>query len=140
MPQQYIKHFQLAAFSPCGVLTFKWFFACATQKTLVGMYNINEKNSHIKITRRTFRENLNGKLWKLYNKSSYIMSKTSLRKYKRPSKNSKLYKKVKKRIHTRSNFVVVFASKFRCINPYATWSTVGDICTSSVTCYATCKE
>ena len=68
------------------------------------------------------------------------MSKTSLGKYKRPSKNSKLYKKSKKRIHTRSNFVVVFASKSRCINPHATWGTAGDICTSSVTCCATCKE
>ena len=28
----------------------------------VQMYNINEKNSNIKITRRTFPENLNGKL------------------------------------------------------------------------------
>ena len=58
----------------------------------------------------------------------------------RPSTNSKLYKKTKKRIHTRSNFVVVFASKIRCINPHATWGTAGDICTSSVTCCATCKE
>ena len=68
------------------------------------------------------------------------MSKTSLGKYKRPSKNSKLYKKSKKRIHTRSNFVVAFASKFRCINPHATWGTAGDICTSSVTCCTTYKE
>ena len=51
-----------------------------------------------------------------------------------------MYKKSKKRIHTRSNFVVVFASKSRCINPHATWGTAGDICTSSVTCCATCKE
>ena len=36
-------------------------------------------------------------------------------------------------MHTRSNFVVVFASKSRCINPDATWGTAGDICTSSVT-------
>ena len=100
---------------------------------------MNEKNSNIKITGRTFPEYLNGKLQKPYNKSSY-MSKTSLGKYKRPSKNSKLYKKSKKRIHTRSNFVVVFASKSRCINPHATWGTAGDICTSSVTCCATCKE
>ena len=68
------------------------------------------------------------------------MSKTSLGKYKRPSKNSKLYKKSKKRIHTRSNFVVVFARKIRCINQHATWCTASDICTSSVTCYASCKE
>ena len=70
-----------------------------------------------------------------------MVSKTSLGKYKRPSKNSKLYKKSKKRIPTRNNFVVVFASKFRCINPYAKWGTTGgDICTSSVTSCATCKE
>ena len=68
------------------------------------------------------------------------MSKTSLGKSKRPSKNSKLYKKSKKRIHTRSNFVVVLASKFRWINPHATCGTAGDICASSVTCCATCKE
>ena len=44
------------------------------------------------------------------------MSKISLGKYKKQSKNSKLvvYEKVKKKIHTRSNFVAVFASKFRC--------------------------
>ena len=42
---------------------------------------------------------------------------------------------------TRNNFVVVLASKFRCINPHATWSMAGgDIYTSSVTCCATCKE
>ena len=68
------------------------------------------------------------------------MSKTCLGKYKRPSKNSKLYKKSKKRIPARNNFVVVFGSKFRCINPHATWGTTGDICISSVTCCATCKE
>ena len=68
------------------------------------------------------------------------MSKSSLGKYKRPSKNSKLHRKSEKRIHTRSNFVAVFASKFICINPHATWSKAGDICTSSVTCCATCKE
>ena len=68
------------------------------------------------------------------------MSKLFLGKYKRPSKNSKLHKKSKKRIHTRSNLVVVFASKSRCINRHATWGTTGDICTSSVTCCATFKE
>ena len=67
------------------------------------------------------------------------MSKTSQGKYKRPSKNSKLYQKSKKRIPSRNNFVVV--CKFRCINPHATWGTTrDDICTSSVTCFATCKE
>ena len=69
------------------------------------------------------------------------MSKASLGKYNRPSKNSKLYKKSMKRIPTRNNFVVAFASKFRCISPHATWGTAeGDICTSSVTCCLTCKE
>ena len=65
------------------------------------------------------------------------MSITSPGKYKKPSKNWKLYEKSKKRIHTRSNFVVVFASKFRCINSDATSGTAGDICTS---CWTTCKE
>ena len=61
------------------------------------------------------------------------MSKTSLGKLKRPSKNSKLFKKSLKRIHATSNFVVFFASKFRCINRHATWGMAGDICTSSIT-------
>ena len=60
--QQYSKRFQLTAFTPYRVLTFKWFFVCATQKKLVGIYDINEKNSNIKVTGRTFPENLNGKL------------------------------------------------------------------------------
>ena len=51
-----------------------------------------------------------------------------------------MYRKSKKRISTRNNFTVVFASKFRCINSHATWGTTGDICTSSVTCCTTCKE
>ena len=45
------------------------------------------------------------------------MSKISLGKHKKRSKNSKLvvYEKVKKKKkkHTKSNFVAVFASKFR---------------------------
>ena len=45
------------------------------------------------------------------------MLKSFLEKYKKPSTNSKLYKKSQKRMPTRSNFVAVFASKFRCINP-----------------------
>ena len=77
----------------------------------------------------------------MYNKSSYIMLKSFLEKYKKPSTNSKLYKKSQKRIPTRSNFVVVFASKFRCINPHATWGTTGgDICTSLLTCGTTYKK
>ena len=55
------------------------------------------------------------------NKSSYVMSKASLGKYKKPSTDSKLYKKSKKIIPTRNNFIVVFASKFRGINPHVTW-------------------
>ena len=52
-----------------------------------------------------------------------------------------MYKKSKKRIPTRNNFIVVFASKFRCINSHTTWGTTGgDICTSSVTCCAACKK
>ena len=62
MYQQYFKYLQLTAFTPYRVLTFKWFFTCATQKNLVGMHNINEKNSNIKVTGRTFPENLGGKL------------------------------------------------------------------------------
>ena len=69
------------------------------------------------------------------------MSKISLGKYKTPSKNSKLYKESKKRISTRNNITVVFAGKSRCISPNAMWgATGGYICTSSVTCCATCKE
>ena len=68
------------------------------------------------------------------------MSKTSLGKYERLNQNSKLYRKGIKRIHARSNSVVVFSSKSRCINPHATWGTADNICTSSVTCWATCKE
>ena len=67
---------------------------------------------------------------------------------KPPSENTKdqvkfksCIKKVKKRIPTRNNFIVVFAIKFRCINSHATCSTTrGDIYTSSVTCGATRKE
>ena len=69
------------------------------------------------------------------------MSKTSLGKYKIPSKNFKLYKTSNKRIPTRNKFIVAFASKFRCINRHATWDTTGgDICTSSVTCCTTYNE
>ena len=38
------------------------FFLFPTQKSLVAMYNINEKNGNIKVTGRTFPENLNGEL------------------------------------------------------------------------------
>ena len=62
MHQQYFKHFQLTAFPPYGRLTFKLFFVCATQKSLVGMYNINEKNRNINVIGRHFPEPLNSKL------------------------------------------------------------------------------
>ena len=69
------------------------------------------------------------------------MSKTSLRKYKKSSTNSKLYKKSNKRIPTRKNFVVVFASKFRGINPHATYGTTeGGVCISSAVRCATYKQ
>ena len=52
-----------------------------------------------------------------------------------------MYKKIKKRVPTRNNFVVALVSKFRYINPYDTGGmTGGDICTSLVTCYLRCKE
>ena len=52
-----------------------------------------------------------------------------------------MYKKIKKRIPTRNNFVFVFASKFKGISPHATWGTTGaDVCISSVMCCATYKE
>ena len=48
------------------------------------------------------------------------MPKTSLEKYKNPSTNSKLYKKIKKRIPTSKNFVIAFVSKFAGINSHVT--------------------
>ena len=69
------------------------------------------------------------------------MPKTSLEKFKNPSTNSKLYKKIKKRIPTSKNFVIVFASKFRGINSHATWGITGaDVCISLVTCCAIYEE
>ena len=62
MHQQYFKRFQCAAFPPYGLLTFKWFFVCAIQEGLVVIYNMNEKNSNVKVTGRTSPENLSGKL------------------------------------------------------------------------------
>ena len=48
---------------------------------------------------------------------------------------------VQQRIPTKNHFVVVFTSKFRFSNPHAAWVTIGgDICISSVTNCATCKE
>ena len=56
-----------------------------------------------------------------------------------------MYKKSKKKIPTRNNFVLnircIIRWNIRCINPRTTWGTTGgDICTSLVTCCATCKE
>ena len=69
------------------------------------------------------------------------MPKTFLEKYKNPSTNSKLYKKIKKRIPTSKNFVIAFVSKFAGINSHATWSITGvDVCISSVTYCAIYKE
>ena len=70
-----------------------------------------------------------------------MSKKTTLGKYKKPSANSKLYLKSKKRIPARNSFVVAFANKFRGINPHATWGKTGcDVWNSSVMCYATYKE
>ena len=69
------------------------------------------------------------------------MPKTSLEKYKNPSTNSKLYKKIKKRIPTSKNFVIAFVIKFAGINSHVTWSITGvDVCISSVTYCAIYKE
>ena len=69
------------------------------------------------------------------------MSKTSLKKYKKLSPNSKLYKKGNKRIPAIDNSAVAFASKFRGINPHATWGTTeGDDCISSAMRCATYKK
>ena len=62
MHQQYFKHFQLVVFLSTELLLINGFLFVPLKKSLVGMYNINEKNSNIKITGRTFPENLNGKL------------------------------------------------------------------------------
>ena len=55
--------------------TFKWqnflhtdflylneFLCAPLKKSLVGMYNMNEKNNKVKVAGKTFSENLNGKL------------------------------------------------------------------------------
>ena len=49
-------------FLPAEFLCLNDFLFAPLKKSLVGMYNMNEKNSNIKITRRTFPENLNGKI------------------------------------------------------------------------------
>ena len=47
------------------------------------------------------------------------MLKTSLGKYKRPSKNSVVQKKQEKNTY-KKQFRVAFASNIRCINPHTT--------------------
>ena len=55
------------------------------------------------------------------------MPKTSLGKHKKLSTNAKLYKKSKKIIPIRNNLVVIFTSKFICINLHATMLDTGFI-------------
>ena len=50
-------------FLPTELLLLNDFLFAPLKKSLVGMYNINEKNSNIKITGRTFPENLNYVWW-----------------------------------------------------------------------------
>ena len=38
------------------------FLFAPLKKSLVGMYNMNEKNNKVKVAGKTFSENLNGKL------------------------------------------------------------------------------
>ena len=64
------------------------------------------------------------------------MSKTSPGNCKCQVKVKSGIKKNKKRIPTRNNFIVVFASTFRGINSNVTWgNTGGDTCISSAMCY-----
>ena len=62
MHQQHIKTFNWQHFLPMEFLRLNDFLFAPLKKSLVGIYNINEKNNNIKITGRTFPENLNGKL------------------------------------------------------------------------------
>ena len=94
-----------------GLLRLNDFLVEPLKEILASMDNMNEKNSNAKVTWRTFPESSNDKLKQPYHKYSYIMSNTSLGKYIKSSLTSKLYKKSKKSIPTRKNFVVVFSSK-----------------------------
>ena len=61
------------------------------------------------------------------------MPKIHLGKHEKPTINSKLYKKLTKKIAARNNFVIVFASNFRVIKPHDTRDTKGcSVCISSV--------
>ena len=57
-----LNAFSWQHFLPKDYLRLNDFMFAPLKKSLVGMYNINEKNSNIKVTGRTFPENLNGKL------------------------------------------------------------------------------
>ena len=57
-----LSTFNWQRFLPMEFLHLNDFLFAPLKKSLVGIYNINEKNSNIKITGRTFPENLNGKL------------------------------------------------------------------------------
>ena len=58
MHHQHFKRFQLTTFTSYGLD----FLFAQLKKSLAGMCNMNEKNSKVKVTGRTFPENLNGKL------------------------------------------------------------------------------
>ena len=57
-----LSTFNWQHFLPAEFLRLNDFLFAPLKKSLVDMYNINEKNSNIKVTGRTFPENLNGKL------------------------------------------------------------------------------
>ena len=57
-----LSAFNWQHFLPTESLRLNHFLFATLKKNLAGMYNINEKNSNIKVTERTFPENLNGKL------------------------------------------------------------------------------
>ena len=77
-------------FFPTDFLHLNDSFLASLKKGLVGMWNVNKKNNNVKSHWNNFPKN------KSYNKSSYIMSKISRGKYKKPSANSKLHKKLRK--------------------------------------------
>ena len=57
-----LSTFKWQHFLPTEVLRLNNFLFVPLKKNLVWMYNINEKNSNIRVTGRTFPENLNSKL------------------------------------------------------------------------------
>ena len=57
-----LSTFNWQHFLPAEFLLLNDFLFAPLKKSLVDIYNINEKKSNIKITGRTFPENLNGKL------------------------------------------------------------------------------